>query len=182
MEKSSHGITLLETLTTLAISSILFGLAIPVSSNIIDGNRVSGQLNMLSHALAVTRSEAIARKQDVVLCKSADQSNCTHEGEWSQGYLIFVDQDGDRERSPLEQLIQVQQPLPENILLNYRAFGSQHYVAFRPTGLTLTNGTFTFCNTASPSRAKALIITKTGRVRVSETRTDGSPLSCFDEE
>lgn len=182
MDRSSKGITLLETLVTAAVSSILFGLAIPFTGNLIAENRVSGQINMLSSSLALTRSEAITRQQDVVICKSADQISCTRQGEWTQGYIVFVDANRDRERNAEELLLHIHEQLPENIVLDYRAFGSRHYLAYQSTGLTMTNGTFTFCNQNVPERSKALIITKTGRVRLSETRADGNPLACSKEE
>jgi len=178
MERRIQGITLLEVITTLAISSILFGLAIPYTGNVIAANRVTGQINMLSGALQLTRSEAVTRQQDIVICKSADQESCTVQGEWDQGYIIFVDANQDRKRSANETLLHVQSSFPANITLNYRAFGSRHYLAYQPTGLTMTNGTFTFCNRNLPQTAKALIVTKTGRVRLSDTRSDGTQLSC----
>jgi len=178
MIRSSTGITLMEMLVTLAVSGILFGLAIPVTGNLISENRVSGQVNNLRGALALTRSEAVTRQQDVVICKSADQSSCTQSGEWEQGYIVFVDENRDRERNNNEKILHTHEQLPDNILLNYRAFGSRHYLVYESSGLTMTNGTFTICNQTVPERSRALIVTKTGRVRLSESRADGSALDC----
>lgn len=178
METFAKGFSLLEIISTLAISSILIGLAVPFIGNLISENRVSGQINTLRGTIALTRSEAITRQQDVVLCKSADQQMCTRQGSWDQGYIVFVDTNHDRRRNQQESLLHVQATLPSNITLNYRAFGSRHYLAYHATGFTQTNGTFTFCNRGMPDRAKALIVTKTGRVRLSEKRADGSALVC----
>ena len=178
METHCKGITLLEIITTLAVSSILFGLAVPLTGNLITANRVSGQINALRGAIALTRSEAITRQQDVVLCKSADQESCTRQGTWDQGYIVFVDTNRDRLRNQQETLLQIQDPLPTSLALDYRAFGSRHYLAYHSSGFTRTNGTFTFCNKEMPDRAKALIITKTGRARLSDTKSDGTPLNC----
>ena len=178
METHKKGFSLLEVMTTLAVSGILFGLAVPVTSHIISENRVTGQINQLRGALALTRSEAVTRRQDVVLCKSADQQTCIRHGRWDQGYLVFVDINRDRRRNQQEQLLHVRAKLPANITLDYRAFGSRHYLAYHQTGFTQTNGTFTFCNKDMPDRAKALIVTKSGRVRLSEKSSKGGSLIC----
>ena len=178
MKMHIHGITLLEVITTLAISGILLGLAVPVTGNLVAENRVSGQINALRGAIALTRSEAITRQEDVVICKSADQQTCTRQGSWEQGYIVFVDSNRDRRRDQGEDLLHIHDALPENLALDYRAFGSRHYLAYHATGFTRTNGTFTFCNLAMPSRSKALIVMKTGRARLSDKSSEGGPLAC----
>lgn len=178
MKMQSHGITLLEVITTLAISGILLGMAVPVTGNLIAENRVSGQINALRGAIALTRSEAVTRQEDVVICKSADQQTCTRQGSWAQGYIVFVDSDRDRRRGDEESLLHVHEKLPTTLTLDYNAFGSDHYLAYHATGFTRTNGTFTFCNQAMPNRSKALIVMKTGRARLSEKSAEGGPLPC----
>ena len=178
MKSHIQGITLLEVITTLAISGILLGLAVPVTGNLVAENRVSGQINALRGAIALTRSEAVTRQEDVVICKSADQQTCTRQGTWAQGYIVFVDTNRDRRRNQAEDLLHIHDALPTNLSLDYNAFGSDHYLAYHATGFTRTNGTFTFCNQLMPNRAKALIVMKTGRARLSEKSSEGGPLAC----
>lgn len=178
MKMHCHGITLLEVITTLAITGILLGMAVPVTGSLIAENRVSGQINALRGAIALTRSEAITRQDDVVICKSADQQTCTRQGTWAQGYIVFVDSNRDRRRSQAEDLLHIHAALPANLTLDYNAFGSDHYLAYHATGFTRTNGTFTFCNQAMPNRSKALIVMKTGRARLNEKNAEGGPLAC----
>ena len=173
-----RGVTLLEILVTMGISSIIFGLTIPAMANLISQNRISTQVNHLRASLDLTRSVAIKENEHAVICKSDDGEKCSRTGEWSQGWIIFVDDNHNRRRSEDERLVLAQGPLPEGTQLNYRAFGSRHYVAYRPMGFTKTNGTFTICNPAVPDRAKALILTKTGRVRLSDTLPGSKPIKC----
>ncbi len=172
------GFSLLELMVTVAITIIMIGIAVPVTGSFITTNRMATQVNQLRASLAQTRSEAITRNRDVVICKSADQEFCTRQGGWHQGWIIFVDHDRDRKRSQKEPLLSVNSALNSNIQLRYRAFGSRHYIVFYATGMSKTNGTFTFCGNTSPDRARALILTKTGRVRLSRARSDGRPLEC----
>ena len=176
--KLSFGFTLLELITTLAISAITLGLALPMMGGIINSNRTTGQINELRGALALTRSEAIKRNQHVVLCKSADGQSCTREGTWRNGWIVFVDTNHSRARDKDENILLVHEKLPDGHELEYHGFASHDYVAYRPTGITKTNGTFTLCSSYSPERSKSLILMKTGRVRLSTTKADGSPLDC----
>jgi type IV fimbrial biogenesis protein FimT len=176
--KFATGFTLLEIMSTLAISTITLGVGVPVMGGLIDSNRVAGQVNALRGALALTRSEAIRRNQQVVLCKSVDGQNCTPNAAWEKGWIAFVDANQNRSREADEALVLVHGELPNGHTLDYRGFGSHNYVVYRPTGITLMNGTFTLCAPNAPERSRALILIKTGRVRLSTTKSDGSPLGC----
>ena len=178
MKMHCNGISLLEIITTLAISGILLGMAVPFVGSLLAENRVAGQINALRGAIALTRSEAITRQHDVIICKSADQDICTKKGEWNQGYIVFTDKNRNRRRDSEETLIHVHGPLPDNMTLTHTAFGSKHYMRFQPTGFTWNNGTFVFCNLAAPKRAKALIIARLGRARLSDKDDEGGPLPC----
>ena len=176
-----RGLSLLELLVTMGISTIIFSITIPVMAGLINQNRIATQVNTLRTSLELTRSTAIQQNEHTVICKSDDGETCIRRGEWNQGWIIFVDSNHNRRRSEDERLVYVQQPLPETTELKYRAFGSRHYVTYRPEGFTKTNGTFTVCNSAVPERAKALILTKTGRVRLSDKMPGGRAIKCPDE-
>jgi len=172
-----HGFTLIELLVAMAILAILLSYAIPSTRSFIDGQRKITQLNDMAATLYLARSEAIMRNSDVVVCKSSDAQTCISSGEWDQGWLVFEDQDGDRTPSADEAIIASHAPL-NGTRLYYRAFGSNHYIVYHPQGITRTNGTYTFCGAAGDESARALIVYKTGRVRSSNTRSDGTPLVC----
>jgi type IV fimbrial biogenesis protein FimT len=174
----SRGLSLLELVTTMAVSTILFTVAIPVLGEYIQQNRIANQINQLRTSLALTRSEAVKENEHAVICKSGDGKTCTRKGGWNQGWIVFIDNDHNRRRSGNERLVHVQQSLPEGFRVEYRAFGSRNYVTYRPIGYTKTNGTFTVCNPRVPRRSKALILTKTGRVRLSDRMPGGKPIKC----
>ena len=176
--KIALGFSLIEVMITLAVGAIILGLGVPAMGGLMDSNRVAGQINALRGALALTRSEAIKRNQHVVLCKSSDGQNCTSQSTWEKGWIVYVDANRNKRRDSNESLISVHKELPNGHTLDYRGFGSHNYVVYRPIGITQMNGTFILCAPNSPERSKALILMKTGRVRLSTTRADGSPLGC----
>jgi len=176
--RSVAGFTLLEVLSALAISMITLGVGVPMVGGFIDTNKVAGQVNALRGALALTRSEAIRRNQPVVICKSSDSQNCSTQSAWEKGWIIFVDSNRNRQREPDEDVIGVHGQLSNGHTLAYRGTGSFNYVTYFPNGATNTNGTFTLCAPSSPEWSKALILIRSGRVRLSTTKSDGSPLDC----
>ena len=176
--KPAKGLTLLNLIISLAISAIMLGVAVPSTNSIINSSRIAGQVNDLRGAIALTRSEAIRRNQHVVICKSDNGQQCTRNGRWDSGWIIYADENRNRKRDQHEPLILVRGKLPAGHVIDYRAFGSRHYLAYRPTGYTRTNGTFYICKPQDIKRSKALILTKSGRVRLSTTRPDGTPIKC----
>jgi type IV fimbrial biogenesis protein FimT len=172
------GFTLLELLITVAVGAIVLGLGVPMMGSLLAANRVAGQVNALRGALALTRSEAIRRNTQVVLCKSADGKHCGRKQAWSRGWMVYVDRNENHTREEKEPVVLVHGALSKGHTLNYRGFGSHNYIVYRPTGYTQMNGTFEICATNAPDFSKALILMKTGRVRLSKTRPDGSSLKC----
>jgi len=176
------GTSLMDILTTLAITSLLFGIGIPGFQSYQANSRLVSSTNLLSRSLALARSEAVKREAHVVICKSQDQQNCTAAGSWQQGWIIFEDRQHDRQRDKEEPLIFAKTRLPDPVHVDYAAFRSSNFIAFRATGITKTNGTFTLCYNQDPDSARALILSKTGRIRISRTRADGRPLRCPKEK
>lgn len=172
-----RGFTLIELLVAMAILIILAANAIPSIKDFINGQRKIAHMNTLAASLYLARSEAIMRNSDVVICKSNNGATCTTNGEWEQGWIVFEDRDSDKKHDADEAVLARQSRL-NGITLYYRAFGSNHYIVYRSQGITKTNGTYTFCDSGGSESARALIIYKTGRVRPSATRSDGSPLTC----
>jgi len=175
---SSRGLTLLNLLISVSITTIMLGVAVPSTNSILTANRIAGQVNDLRGAIALTRSEAIRRNQHVVICKSMNGQSCTNEGRWDSGWIIYADDNHNRKRDADEELVHVHGKTASGFIITYSAFGSRNYVAYRPTGYTRTNGTFYICKPEDQKRSKALVLTKTGRVRLSTTRPDGSPITC----
>ncbi len=172
------GFTLLETLVTLAIIAILTAsLFTPVRALLAD-NRSVAQVNRLIGDLAYARSAAIIQRQHTVICKSTNGQRCVRSGHWQQGWIIFIDANHNQHHDPEERILRVSGPLTPGHKLTYSAFGSKHYLTYRPSGMTLTNGSFIFCPANHAARPRAVIVYKSGRVRTSRTRAGGGPLIC----
>lgn len=176
--KHPGGFSLVELLIVFALAAILLGMAAPSFSALIASNRLTGHINHLAGHLNYARSEAIKNRNNVIVCKSPDGMNCNNSSHWEEGWIIFVDDNTDRQHDSSENLIANQPPLGHDVSLTYSAFPSDNYVLYYPNGRSLGNGTFILCDKSGRASAKALVLYKTGRLRSARSMPDGSELSC----
>jgi prepilin-type N-terminal cleavage/methylation domain-containing protein len=95
-KREASGFTLIELLVVLAIGAILLAVGVPSFTYMIDRNRVAGEVNEMLADLALTRSEALARRGRVIMCRSANPTSpaaiCDAAAtDWSSGWIVFVD-------------------------------------------------------------------------------------------
>jgi type IV fimbrial biogenesis protein FimT len=169
----SKGLTLIELLIALAIAAILATIALPSFNDLLRRKEINGEANALFSMLYLARSEAIKRSSVVTICKSSDSESCG--GTWSDGWLMFADQNKDGTLDTGETLI-THGRIREKIAVGWVAFGSNNYIRFTPRGMTLAqNGTFTICpKNADQQIARAVVISKTARVRIPPAGINGA--------
>lgn len=178
VKAETRGFTLVEFVAAVSISAIVLGMAIPAFSNIINDTQLSTQTNEFAGYLNYARSAAIKYGERVQVCKSVDQQQCDNSSSWDDGWIIFVDSNMDRQRNNNEVVLQAATPTTDDITIDYGAFPTDNYIVYYPSGRSLGNGTFTFCDQQGDTKAHALVLYKTGRLRAADIMPDGSPLDC----
>jgi len=162
---------------TLALVAIILGLGLPSFSGMAARNRLHVEVNALFHAIHLARKESIMRKRVVSLCPSPDGVNCAPGRDWSTGWLMFENTDRDEPpyRDRGEPLLQAH-IVGENvrIMANRRGF------TLRATQKRATNGTFVVCDRAARVVPVALVVSYTGRPRVTQRTRRGEPYKCAD--
>jgi len=170
----ASGLSLWELIWTLAVVGIVLGLAAPSLRMFLLDARLSADINGFIAAVQLARSEAAKRGEAVVLCKTDDGARCADdELRYDAGWMVFANTDGLRPpaRDPAEPLLLRYQPqLRGSISSNRRLF------EFRAFGWRSTNGTVTFCDALG--RARAVIVSYTGRPRVADVGPGGRALEC----
>ncbi len=173
----SFGLTLAEMLFTLALTGVILATGIPEFKRILASNRMISEINGLVAHLHLARSEAVNRGKRVVLCPSASADRCLGLPEWHRGYILFADDNGNRERDPHEPLIRVHAAGAPGILITSSA--NRQRISYHPDGSAPgSNLTLRFCETQDATPPKAVIVSNAGRPRVSRTQPDGRELDC----
>lgn len=169
----NKGLTLIELMIVIAIVAILAAIAMPSFNDLLRRQAINGQANALFSMLYLARSEAIKRSRVVTICKSSDGQNCG--GNWSNGWLMFADQNKDGALDAGDEIV-ARGKISEEIAVGWVAFGSNNYIRFSPRGMTLAqNGTFTVCpKNADENLARAVVVSKTARVRIPPAGENGA--------
>lgn len=174
----NHGFTLIELLVTLAIASILMANALPSFSALIAQERTTLLTNTLAGALAFARAEAVTKNATVITCQSNNGSECNRSGNWHNGWIIFVDKNNNIQREPEETLLKVYSTTKNDTQAIFNgAFNRDHYMRYKPTGEAYPNGSFLICN-PNIGVGKALIMTQSGRLRLSKKQRTGTAITC----
>jgi type IV fimbrial biogenesis protein FimT len=109
LKRKSSGFTLVELMVVIGMVVVLFSLAVPSFTAMIENTKVTIQTNELVSAFNLARSEAIKRGVRVTVCKSANGTACTNAGDWAQGWIVFEDTDNDAtvDVAPAEDILRV---------------------------------------------------------------------------
>jgi type IV fimbrial biogenesis protein FimT len=176
MDRRHRGVTLPELVFTLAIATGLLGWGVPAFLDLrLDAAR-SQEVNQFVQAVYLARSEAIKRNGVVSLCPSRDGARCAPSGTpWQAGWIVFVNSDRDSPavRDEDEELLRVYAPWDLGAVSANRPT-----LSFRAFGQVGTTATFTFCDRRGPAAARAVIISQTGRPRVSDRSASDTALTC----
>lgn len=160
--KKHSGFTLLELLVTLAIVGIVTALAAPSMSTFIKNDRLVTQINALVGHLALARSEAVLRTQQVILCVSDNSTSCSGTN-WNEGWIVFIDADNDNGFTVGETIVRAQPALEGGNLLN-SSIGSSVIYDSRGFAAAGSTGTFSLSDDRAPLCVKNIQISVTGRV------------------
>lgn len=177
--RASSGYTLQETLITIVIVGILFTTALGFT-RLLQSNQLSAQLNTFVAELNFARIEAIKRAQAVSVCKSGSGTACEGGNSWHGGWIVFADGNGDGVLDDEEQILRRGERLVGGTTLTFGAFGpgGGSYLTYEASGISIKNGTFTFCAPDRGVAPKAVILNNTGRPRISDRKDSGDPLVC----
>lgn len=158
------GVTLIEALIAIVLLTILAALAAPAYADLSASLRMRSARDALFTAFHQARIAAVHRGGAVVACPSADQSRCSGSPHWHDGWLVFADDDGDRERDPGEAIYVAADALPPGLTASGSA--GRPRITYRPDGSAHgSNLTIAFCDRRGAGAATALIVNVYGRVR-----------------
>lgn len=161
--RHQHGLTLVELMTTLAILTLASTFGMSAFADVIARNRVQTALHLVSADLAMARSSAIMRRDQVVACPGNALTGCRTDADWSHGWIVFTDPDGNRQPNTEQDLLRVSDP-PSGAPGTIRLISTRAFVRYQRDGRSAgTNLTINVCN--KQTLAGQVIVNNLGRVR-----------------
>jgi len=89
----SAGFTLVELMIVVAVAAVLLAVALPSFQSVFRSNRVATATNEVIATLSLARGEAIRNARGAAVCPSVDGETCGDD--WTAGWIIWADNDGD---------------------------------------------------------------------------------------
>lgn len=176
--RTQAGYSLHDLIITSAVVGTL-ATGAPGMVGLVQNSRMTTEVNELITHLSLARSEAITRGTTVTICKSKDGVTCSNDSEWHNGWISFADPNENHQVDADESIIYTHQALHDGVALRYGGEKEAYrYLTYHPPGYARPNATFTFCDSRSSTKAKAVIINTTGRPRSSDKNAENKALDC----
>ena len=167
------GFTLVELLAVLLVSAVLLAAAVPAFEGLAQRKQLTGVQRIFFSSLANAKQAAVTRNARVALCPTRHGRRCLPHGHWHKGWVTFVDLDADRAIDAREPVLERRKPLDGRVRLVSSRY--RRVITFFPEGTAGgSNATFTLCLPGPPTRARAVVLSRLGRIRMDE----GDPADC----
>jgi type IV fimbrial biogenesis protein FimT len=175
-KRHARGFSLVELMTVMVIAAIALAAAMPDIRALIRQHQLNAAVNDLFGAIDMTRAHAMARGERVVLAP-ADADGA----DWGQGWVAFVDRDGDRRPGGDDDIIAMHGPVFTGITVS-AVFSSQkppYYLAYNSAGrsCSATNSATARWGTLSlfqGEQIRRIKINMLGRARICDPARDGA--------
>ncbi len=165
------GFTLIELMSVMVIVVLVGALSAPAFSRLLEASRIRTEATRLMGDIVLTRSEAIKRNRQVVMCpaglSAAGEVECG--GVYAQGWIVFQDNDRDGELSGGEEIVDRGQALASDLFVTNRVAtrAADEKIKFQPDGSSRRNLTLMVCSGGMPEITSwSVVMNIVGRPRL----------------
>lgn len=149
----------------MVVLALLLAAAAPMFNNLIKNNRMISEVYALRATFNNARSEALARRTNVTVCRSSDGATCStiNPPSWSEGYIAFSDDDNDGALDPNE--VFMSKVVDEDTLTMKLIPAARVSITFNAQGFARGSaGTLVVCDDRGATEARGVIIAQVGTV------------------
>jgi type IV fimbrial biogenesis protein FimT len=172
----SGGFSLVELGVVLAVAGIALAVAAPGLRDTLRTQQLKAGANDLFDAINLARSQAMTRNERVKLVPR-DGGGV----DWTRGWTVFVDRDGDRQPGPGDQIISVHGPLADGMAarFSFTSPAAPYYIAYNGAGRSCSDTSSAAARFGTLSlfhgeRVRRIKINMLGRARVCDPARDSS--------
>ncbi|GAB3467347.1 hypothetical protein GCM10027321_34660 [Massilia terrae] len=125
------GFSLVELMVAVAVTLLLLAAGVPSFADLIRAQRIRTATAELFDAIALTRAQAMARGEMVEIMPANAERN-----DWTQGWIVFIDRDGDRQPGAGDEFISVHGPLHRGVAssFGFTSPAPPYYIAYNGAG------------------------------------------------
>lgn len=174
--RRAGGFSLIEATVAMAVVSIGLAIGLPSYTSVIEHQRESAASHLLSAFMASARSTAIADRKPTVVCPNDGHNQCRDDSDWTQGWIMFRDGDGNHRPDNADDLLRVE-AAPRDAELRIVSTSGRPKVTFLANGSAAgSNLTIRLCR-GGVAKA-AVIVNRSGHTRVEKPdAASGCPAS-----
>ncbi|RBA23939.1 type IV fimbrial biogenesis protein FimT [Herminiimonas fonticola] len=174
IDARTEGFSIVELMVIMLIAGILLAIGIPSFRGMIQNHRLITATNALFMAVNLTRSEAIHRGVRVDMVPAGDGTK------WTNGWVIFVDEDNNQRPDTNETIIYSHGELHRDVRITPSFTDSKvQYIAYNGTGRTRTNANSQTAQSGNwlleaGAQSRKVVLNFLGRARVCDPNKEAS--------
>lgn len=174
MHRQASGLTLVETAVSVSVLSTLMAIGLPAFAHLLEHQRTSAALASLVSQMSNARLAAVKHRRPTILCPSTTGMRCTPGGDWSRGWIMFVDR-GDRTGPTRPGDLLQSEAAPTNPRLRILGTAGRDHLRYLPDGRSAgSNLTLVVCDQRG-ARLGAVVVNNAGRPRTERGPGPGCP-------
>ncbi len=176
---------MIELMITLSIVAIMATVGVPAIGDIIQKNRLRSQSGLIIDSISVTRSEAVKRRQAVVMCRTGNPTSATPScgdgsaaNTWTTGWLVFVDSNGNSTYQAPDILLNAVNPSASGNVTIMTSGNADNNLSYNSDGTLNEAGTarFAVCDARGINYGRGISVALVGRASIFQG-TPTSPLT-----
>ena len=167
MNNKNLGFSLIEMSVVMAVIAIIYSIAAPSYHQYMASQEAKQTSRILTLHIQKAKQESLLYRKNVILCATSTFNECN--SDWSNGYMLFIDQNKNRSYDIEEQILSTASNSLKYGGLTWQGFGnSRSQIALLVfdgnSGLPIaSNGTFLYCS--SYNHHRKLVLSRMGHAR-----------------